>query len=55
MTNSSAATAAPKTLPPLAAPHDAPEHVDDDANPRDAWADGWNACLKYMRRSIPAA
>ena len=36
-------------------PEDAPEHIDDDSDAREAWADGWNACLAAVKRREVAA
>ena len=49
MTNSSAPTPASKATE-RQLPEDAPEHIDDDSDAREAWADGWNACLVEVKR-----
>lgn len=51
MTNSSAPTAAPN-LPCREFPCNAPDHIDDDTSAREAWADGWNACLHAVQRRL---
>ena len=54
MTNSSAPTPASKATE-RQLPEDAPEHIDDDSDAREAWADGWNACLAAVKRREVAA
>ena len=54
MTNSSAPTPASKATE-RQLPEDAPEHIADDTDAREAWADGWNACLAEVKRREVAA
>ena len=51
MTNSSVPTAAPN-LPCREFPCNAPDHIDGDTDAREAWADGWNACLAEVKRRM---
>lgn len=52
MTNISDATVVPKNLPCREFPENAPDEIDEDSDPRDAWADGWNACLAEVKRRL---
>jgi hypothetical protein len=52
MTNILDATAALDLVPCREFPANAPDHVDEDASPRDAWADGWNACRAEVQRRM---